>query len=791
MPFPAQFQLGLELTNIVNPLSQAVSAIGSLALVEAIKKAGSDVITEMKLASLIGRHRIDEVIKWHFREKVSKADRSVISRYMDIVLESGAGPTVLEAMKNPALFSMVIQLSALAFAHEDESLASAIVEAIERTVKESGASMDSVPDYVSLLGTIRACQQQTAAFQWASVYESIEWKIRSAPKESRASNRKRHSKRRKIVDGLVATPVSVERRALPFPVLQCLIMWLQSLQSFPEHRFLHLRCNSGISTAVLWCHHLLGLTVTVDVRGLEICFGEGPSSVFIEDCDSEQAGASLMDPADRNEPLFKLSQDGLYPDVSSERRAEAFGFGRQVLKKARLREDSLQYCAYWVIARCISISEMVLVLNSPENHRQILRTEPSTGSDSVAFRKLLPSRERFIRAGRFLFALETTDEASLDSCLDKPLNKTHKISSITCNLPALILTLIAFAQIDDADLKDCAGMPLSLVEYHQILGTSLDREELVSGNEWTPSIDLICSFRLLSQLLLGHMFSEEYFKPAVLVSAWGWSVFLDVVDAIDPTDVSTNTIRVVCGVPSRRGLRRSRIIDGPTTMGYPNKYGQSLSIEPEIKFFPGESTAQKDLIMVGHHSDAFLATQTFHWKPFHNNDVKHKLGFREMLELCLRADILPPCACEHVTTAKEFETWLDERAEYTNLLSLQGKYRPPQDFLNAGPPFFEIRYKCMDPGLAELSERVFIGMALMTPDTDGHCNLQVDKHRYESNNIWSFYVGENPAARWLRLDDLCTSQHNMAIIMRSNETCFKCASDTAPLTHLEPASVIL
>ena len=122
MPIPAQFQLGLELTNIVNPLSQVVSSLSSLALVDAIKKAGSDAITELKLASLIGRHRIDKIMKFHFRKMVAKADQTVISKYIDIILESGAGPTVQEALKNPALFSMVVQLSALAFAHEDESL---------------------------------------------------------------------------------------------------------------------------------------------------------------------------------------------------------------------------------------------------------------------------------------------------------------------------------------------------------------------------------------------------------------------------------------------------------------------------------------------------------------------------------------------------------------------------------------------------------------------------------------------------------------------------------------------
>ncbi|KAL2038949.1 hypothetical protein N7G274_008289 [Stereocaulon virgatum] len=111
----AQLQLSLELTNIVNPVSQAVSALGSLALVDAIRKSGSNAITETKLASWIGRHRVDPIIKTHLREAVSKADQSVISRYIDIILESGSGLTVQESFKDPDLSSMVIQLSALAF----------------------------------------------------------------------------------------------------------------------------------------------------------------------------------------------------------------------------------------------------------------------------------------------------------------------------------------------------------------------------------------------------------------------------------------------------------------------------------------------------------------------------------------------------------------------------------------------------------------------------------------------------------------------------------------------------
>lgn len=109
-----QFQLGLELTNIFNPLTQAVSALGSLALIDAIKKGGSDALTELKLASILGRNAIDPIIEPHFKQVVAKSEKMVLSRYLeDIMLESGAGPTVQNALENKELFSMVIQLSAL------------------------------------------------------------------------------------------------------------------------------------------------------------------------------------------------------------------------------------------------------------------------------------------------------------------------------------------------------------------------------------------------------------------------------------------------------------------------------------------------------------------------------------------------------------------------------------------------------------------------------------------------------------------------------------------------------
>ena len=357
MPIPAQFQLGLELTNIVNPLSQAISTVGSLAVIDAVKKAGSDTITELKLASLIGRHRIDVVMKWHFKEQVAKSDQSIISRYLDIVLESGAGPTVREAVKNPALFSMVIQLSALAFSHEEESLANAIVEAIERIVKESGKDLDMVPDYVSLLGTIRACREQTATFSWAPIFEAVEWKLWRATSTADEEE----------------WTFPLRNRNLDFPVLQSFIMWINSLQSFPEHRMLHLRCRDGVSTVVVWSHHILGLTVTVAQGKNQTPFGKGPSSIFIE-CNVDEPGACLMDPSAPYEPLFNLVNDHQDPPISHDARCRAYGYGKRLI--GSLHPKPIDANAYFndIIKRCLDIANRQGGFGSWCSNGDIIRT---------------------------------------------------------------------------------------------------------------------------------------------------------------------------------------------------------------------------------------------------------------------------------------------------------------------------------------------------------------------------------------------------------------------------------
>lgn len=425
MVLPAQFQLGLELTNIVNLLGTALSQLSSLALIDAIKRSGSDVITEMKLASLLGRHRIDPVMEYSFKAVVAKSNQSTISRYIDIVLESGAGPTVQEALKNPALFSMVIQLSLLSAKHTDVSLANVIVTTIENILRDAGASPERTPDYVSLVGTIRACQQQTASFRWAHLYDAVEHKICRALTgwHDKQQHANRDSWKKKIDWKWRTEKTSIADQSLPFVVFQSLLMWLQSLQSFPEHRILHIRCDTGISTVVVWCHHLLGLNVTVRLDNVDTYFGQGMSNVLVEESTSAQAGASLLDAVDQNEPLFSLSRT----DDDHLLDFEARWYGTEILKRLTDTDGELRSASHWIVGQVL----------------HLLRS-----STKPALRPHTDLNERrILQAGKFLFALDDLDQRLVETSMGLPPSNV-KIEPWASGLCA---TLITFARIHDLE----------------------------------------------------------------------------------------------------------------------------------------------------------------------------------------------------------------------------------------------------------------------------------------------------------------------------------------------------
>ena len=721
MVLPAQFQLGLELTNIVNPISQAMSALGSLAVMDAIRKSGSDFITETKLANLIGRHRIDPAIKFHFREMVTKSDQSIISRYMDIILESGSGPTVQEALKNPALFSMVIQLSALAFAHDNESLANTLVEAIEKIVQESNSDTCIVPDYVSLLGTIRACQQQTAAFRWALLYEATEEKIRMRLAGLDKQTRKKAGVTYSVKSSPLPEKYEYEQcRALPIAVLQGLSMWLHSIQSFPEHRLLHVTCSTGLSTVVVWCHYVLGLSLIINIRDIEICFGDGPFNLVVVHNPYQNAGVSLMDPLDIHEPLFTLQSDQLSAGTAYDHRAEAWGYGRKFIQYADIPMREHAGLPQIVKSRTIEVCEQVGTSD--------MVSDP--GSDSVVdIGPRYPSRSRLLSAWSFLFSSE--ESATMPT--PKPSSDLYTINHPI--VQALVAVVITFARISEDDLTRCKEMPLAL---NVLTSNRNQRVTAFTHGGKEEYFDVLESFELLSLLLLGHNWYHDYDNPAVLWSAWGWSAFLDSIDDIDPFDVSINTLRVMPGVPSRQGVRKNRIIDGPPKV-VPRQYWYCPNDVFPTSLAAAVGTAEKDIILVGHHNDAFQVTQQF--KCRNQSHSVYRYGFRAMAEWSTRSRRFPPCQCYDST---------GEQPSGTKLETIDRVLEEEETLMQrSGPRYFDLH---------QGSERVFSSR--------------------DSKNLFT-YVSDSPAARWLQLATIYGESkgflENRPVVLVGRDTCAGCA----------------
>ena len=743
------FQIGLEITNLLAPLGNTLGRLCNLALVDALKRSGSDIITETKLAALLGRHRIDPTLKAHFKTSVSSSSELIISRYIDIALQSGAGPTVQEALKDDevALFSMIVQLSLLSFACSDQNLAYAISTAVESLLDSQGYPMERAPDYVSLSGTIRVCRQQTAAFRWNYHYEAVEHKIReSLVSETQPTRLKNGSrKKRKLDHWDVLDSNYFMDRSIPYHALKALIMWIHSIQNFPEERHLHIQCSTGLSTIIIWCHYVLGLSVTVWIANREITFGEGTSEITIQAVHPKEDTSVLYDAKDRSEALFSLSPSVDDPPIESEFRIEAFGFARKYLERRVDDEASIKDFAYY-------ITNIALL------H---LEGQQKTAEDSFpGFQHDLPSQDDVFRAARFLFAADISAEGMHNDCtsLSRTVRTKLRPALGYAGDSSFVILLEAFSRLHD--IMECQNLPLSLYEF---------RDLVVDSQRSKPTYvftSLAKSFDVLSRLIIGESFgfSRDDIDRSVLISAWGWSLFLGCFNAVDPCDVDATYFYARPGVPTRRGVRKTRIVDALTRQGrviIASRKGKIIDKDAGVTFFEGISTAGRDRILIGNVDErTFSVAQSFEWTPLNSKvECTYRLGLREMLELRIQAAMLGACDCDE--SAEMFSLSPGDNVGYFDAGLLWGRFVfGLPEFDRILPVLYQqigkdnkvdesvLRSNISQPiTYVSNNKRVPPGCLLPSP---------VVEKRQKPEDIWCYNVTRNEAARWLQLSDFLT-----------------------------------
>ena len=313
-----------------------------------------------------------------------------------------------------------------------------------------------------------------------------------------------------------------------------------SLAESSNNRLLHLRCDSGISTVVVWCYHILGLSLVVKIGGCEIRFGDAPASIIVEESEVE-VGATLMDPKGSSEPLFTLTDNDGNPIIGSEIRAKACGYGLEVLKRAGIPKHDTQHCLEEAIAESLKIAR-----RSSSYLPRCAANDASTeaGEDNASSGHLephFPTKERILQVCSLRLCTKLARHAwdREAHCFSYPQER-HNVAKNSIQASCSTHHICTNYR---HDLEKCTRMPLSL--------SVLENQPPLSDPR---DIDLLISFEILSHLLLGHMFSRDYVEPAALISGWVWSIFFNSVDAVDPADISINTMRILCGVPTLPGL---------------------------------------------------------------------------------------------------------------------------------------------------------------------------------------------------------------------------------------------
>ena len=331
----------------------------------------------------------------------------------------------------------------------------------------------------------------------------------------------------------------------------------------------------------------------------------------------------------------------------------------------------------------------------------------------------------------------------------------HAVLTCRQQVDDLVAILFTFARISASDLPKCAHMPLSMSVFLQ----GSIRSESGFKNAFMETLSkrngLLTAFNILSQLLLGRSFSTEYVKTAVLVSAGGWSIFFDSVTILDPGDISRDSVFVVCGVPARRGLRRNRILDGPTSGFEKVGFGELDLTSGFLVDLMSTSRAQQGLTLVEVHADAFQLTPIFKRESSlacSEDKRQFRLGFRKLQENCLRFDRFSPCNCDQAQSKLLKQVQTQKKTK----LSDSCFYKPLR--------------------LSECS----IGVSCMVFGIYNHGHDEVVHETTpfigDGIKVASFYAAQEPETRWLQLNYLCAKfPRDVRLALRTRDTCIHCA----------------
>jgi hypothetical protein len=576
---PSQFALSLEVSRLV-PLnfvaSKAAEAI--MALARDLQSSGSDLVIEEDLLNMFGRCRIAQNMERSFRVIVAEQGSAPLSE--SISLESGPGPTVLRGLTQPSYFATVLQCSLLTWVHERASLATAISHIFEKQNEEAPPDhiFRSIPSQEGILGVLKACEEQTSSFDWNGHIRAVA--------------------------AILEIPDARAFQPLPAVVLRAVVYMFPLVQTLPEDRFILVETLRGVCLLVVWAHLVLDLTVLVriwrDGTVFEKKFGSDHEQVFIlVDASISEAAVTFLETSSKEE-IIKLQPDTDESPIEGIVKGPTKGFGRELLRplwtgegsEAILEEMKLISCAFAMI-----IAENIYMAFGTEMSHMYDESEDDVLPNGLllaegAMQCAIPE-DRLLNAARLLFDDSRLEGSSIRRYADlyskRPLNttmapilgpprvvkvvldqasflqdhdKAHAWEFLLSTARSLAVIILAFAHVQN--LASCENLPLCNmpnVLCNHVLVTQLQTWDGKAGLRLPEDVWL----HAIALLMIGHKESatRKAFQSVSLVSDRGWSIYLCTFGTADPSFIHPGSIKIEKGVPSRCGIRKRKVMDGP------------------------------------------------------------------------------------------------------------------------------------------------------------------------------------------------------------------------------------
>ena len=672
MVFSTQFALSLELASILPTVGRAANKAADALMRRArdLHHSGSDIVVEEDLANVFGRCRISLTLTSSFKTVVTNSTSNV-PLLEQITLQGGPGPTVIRAFQESPYFAMVVQLSLLAWTFDSNYLATAITDALRNRLEGAPISsvLQSSPDRQGILKVLMACELQTSAFNWNMILNAVSRTLGYTP----------------------------DKAPLDFPcfVLQALLDMFPMVQTLPSDRLVHIQIpvgenlKSGISTLVVWAHHVLDLTVLV--RSREIT-GQPPKLIRFGNSDSEQVlveevgadhEASIILLDSRREHLLTVKPD---PDVENDgligtvRRTPARGWGNALLFDSlghlhflRTRSQAVAKDLQIITSAFAFIVAKHLIRDDTDRHRD--EDMPQAGAEMI----YKVDEKRLLQASRFLFDNPHISQGAINSLVAQYSYKALHDSDSLPRPPAIEAVSRAHVPAENREWTIKDGWSQILNQAIQLSIFLLALAHVVNPEDCEDlrfagfAFGSMCEHPLAQQLeewngkdalriqdnawlqamaipLLGHRTHvwNLQWDRICLISDRGWSAWISTLGDLDPSFVSVGSVRVGRGSPCRNGVWKAGILDSQPG----NSYHFNISTDVERAQSCGQATSLRCAEKVtmespycGEGDDVFLVSARLRLHDaIPNQKPVHGVGYKALQKYLWWAQLSKACS---------------------------------------------------------------------------------------------------------------------------------------------------